>query len=58
MRPKYGFTRGTGSLAGQLLSSDTAWVAEGGNVSTTNVQNTYSIGDVAGNIPIEGNTKI
>jgi hypothetical protein len=57
-RPKYGFTRGTGPLAGQLLSSDTAWVAQGGNVSTTNVQNTYSIGDVAGNIPIEGNTKI
>jgi hypothetical protein len=57
-RPRYGFTRGTGSLAGQLLSSDTTWVAEGGNVSTTNVQNTYSVGDVAGNMPIEGNTKI
>lgn len=57
-RPKYGFTRGTGTLAGQLLSSDTTWVAQGGNVSTTNVQNTYSVGDVAGNMPIEGNTRI
>lgn len=57
-RPLYGFTRGTGTLAGQLLSSDTTWVAQGGNVSTTNVQNTYSIGDVAGSIPMENGTKI
>jgi len=57
-RPKYGFTRGTGALVGQLLSSDTTWVAQGGNVSTTNVQNTYSVGDVAGNMPIEGRTNI
>ncbi|APG78518.1 hypothetical protein [Wenzhou picorna-like virus 25] len=52
-RPVYGFVRGTGANLGRVLSSDTQYVAQGANVSKTEVTNTYNISDVAGGMPIE-----
>jgi hypothetical protein len=55
-RPIYGFTRGSGVKAGFLYTSDTTYTAQGGNVSTMNTTNSYTIQDVVGNIPIESAT--
>jgi hypothetical protein len=57
-RPVYGFTMGTGTLSGRLLSSDTRFLAEGPNISTTNVTNQYTVGSVAGSMPVQAPVKV
>jgi len=56
-RPIYGFTAGTGVKLGNLYTSDSTFIAQG-NISSTNVTNTYSIGDVAGSVPNETTMEI
>jgi hypothetical protein len=49
---------GTGTLSGRLLSSDTRFLAEGPNISTTNVTNQYTVGSVAGSMPVQAPVKV
>jgi hypothetical protein len=57
-RPSYGFTAGTGTLAGRLLSSDTTYRAEGANLSSTKITNRYNVGSIAGGMPVEASVKM
>jgi len=56
-RPIYGFTAGTGAKIGNIYTSDTTFLAQG-NISSTNVTNTYTMGDVAGSVPSETTMEI
>lgn len=56
-RPVYGFTAGTGAKIGNIYAADTTFIAQG-NISSTNVTNTYSMGDVAGSVPNETTMEI
>jgi hypothetical protein len=48
--PAFGFARDPN---GALLAASGSYVAQGSNVSTTNVTNSYSVGNIGGDMPIQ-----